>query len=75
MVDNATRLAGLMQIMKVQASGLAGQCEALCNGEGLTLTKEQKGDIVFEDAIKELQGYAEDKVMSDEEFKAAHKRI
>jgi len=33
-------MAGLMQVMKAQAASLAGQCEALCNGEGLTLTKE-----------------------------------
>lgn len=65
-----------MQIMRAQATQLAGQCEALCNGEGLTLTKEQRGDLVLEDAIKELMQYAEpDKVMSEEEFKAAHKRI
>ena len=54
MVDNQSRIAGLMQILRAQATQLAGQCEALCNGEGLTLSKEQKGDLVLEDAIKEL---------------------
>lgn len=75
MVDNTSRMAGLMQIMKAQSGTLMSQCEALCNGEGLTLSKEQKGDFSLEEAIKELQVYASDKVMTEEEFKAAHKRI
>lgn len=75
MVDAASRMAGLMHLMKAQSAQLAGQCEALCNGEGLTLSKEQKGDFVLEDAIKELQSYQSDHVMSQEEFQSAHKRI
>lgn len=47
----------------------------LCSGEGLSLTKEQKGDFNLEDTIKELNKYANGTTMSEEEFKAAHKRL
>ena len=47
----------------------------LCSGEGLSLTKEQKGDFNLEETIKELTKYANGNAMSEEEFKAAHKRL
>jgi hypothetical protein len=68
-------MAGLMQLMRVQATQLLSQCESLQNGEGLTLSKEQKGDFSLESAIADLQKFEKNDKMSDDEFKEAHKRI
>lgn len=44
--------AGLMQVMRAQASQLLGEVEALTGGE--LLTTEQKDMMSIEDALKDL---------------------
>ena len=66
-------MAGLIQVLKAQASQLLGQCEALSGGD--LLTKEQKSILDFDQAIKDLQGFEDSGEMQQNEFQAAHRRI
>ena len=68
-----SKLAGLIQVLRAQASQLLGQCEALSGGD--LLTKEQAGMLDLSQAIKDLQSYEDSETMSNAEFGAAHKRI
>ena len=66
-------MAGLIQVLKAQASQLLGQCEALSGGD--LLTKEQKSILDFDQAIKDLQGFEDSGKMQQNEFQAAHRRM
>ena len=62
----ASKLAGLIQVLKAQASQLLGQCEALSGGD--LLTKEQKSSIDLDQAIKDLQGFEDQEDMDSAAF-------
>ena len=54
-VEDDTRKAGLMQMMRAQATQLLGQVEALTGGE--MLSKEQKAMMSLDLALRDLQTY------------------
>ena len=68
-----SKSAGLIQLLKAQATQLLGKCEALSGGD--LLTKEQAGQLDLAKAIKDLQSYEDNENMDMAEFKEAHKRI
>ena len=51
-VEDDTRKAGLMQMMRAQATQLLGQVEALTGGE--MLSKEQKAMMSLDLALRDL---------------------
>jgi len=57
MVELETKQAGLMQMMRAQATQLLGQVEALTGGE--MLSKEQKAMMPLDQALRDLQTYQE----------------
>ena len=61
-----SKLAGLIQVLRAQASQLLGQCEALSGGD--LLTQEQKSVINLNEAIKDLQGFEDSESMTNAEF-------
>eukprot|EP00353_Schmidingerella_taraikaensis_P018840 CAMPEP_0185605100 /NCGR_PEP_ID=MMETSP0436-20130131/3780_1 /TAXON_ID=626734 ORGANISM="Favella taraikaensis, Strain Fe Narragansett Bay" /NCGR_SAMPLE_ID=MMETSP0436 /ASSEMBLY_ACC=CAM_ASM_000390 /LENGTH=90 /DNA_ID=CAMNT_0028236171 /DNA_START=40 /DNA_END=312 /DNA_ORIENTATION=- len=73
MVEDRGRKAGLMQVMRAQATQLLGQVEAMTGGD--LLTKEQKAIMPLEQAMKDLQQYQQAEAMESTEFASAHARM
>ena len=61
-----SKLAGLIQLLRSQASTLLGQCEALSGGD--LLTKEQKSMINLDEAIKDLHEFEDNEEMDNAQF-------
>ena len=55
MVEEQGRKAGLMQVMRAQATQLLGEVEALTGGD--LLSKDQKAMIPLDQVMRDLQTY------------------
>ena len=55
MVEDKSKKAGLMQVLRAQATQLLGEVEALRGGE--LLTNEQKEMMEIEEVHRDLQEY------------------
>lgn len=73
MVEIDGRKAGLMQMMRAQATQLLGEVEALTGGE--MLSKDQKAMMPLDQALRDLQTYQGAQDLDATEFSAAHARM
>lgn len=73
MADTEGRKAGLMQLLRAQATQLLGEVEALTGGE--MLSKDQKAMMPLDLALRDLQSYQVAEDLEAAEFAQAHKRL
>lgn len=73
MVEASNKKAGLMQVMRAQATQLLGEVEALAGGD--LLTADQKSMMSIDDALRDLREYQTAEQLEASEFAAAHKRL
>ena len=69
----STQKAGLMQLLRAQATQLLGEVEALTGGD--LLSKEQKAIMPLDAALRDLQSYQNAEDLEQAEFEAATNRL
>ena len=67
-------MAGLMQLLRAQATQLLGEVEGFTGGD--LLSKDQKAIMPLDEVLQDLQGYQNaEEEMAKNDYEAAQKRI